>query len=85
MNVVHLGQVRDLRAEWEKVRDAVTQGRVTGFYLTVLSDSGNEATYVGGTYKADPQLAARAALRMSMARMMEEDEEIVLPGKIVKQ
>lgn len=76
MNVVHLGQVRDLRAEWDRVRDAVSRGRVTGFYLTVLNDNGKETIYVGGAYTEDPQLAARSALRMSMARMMDEEGEV---------
>lgn len=76
MNIVNLGQVRDLKAEWEKVRDAICQGKVKGFYLSVLADTGKETIYVGGRYKEDPQQAARAALRISAARVMEEDDLI---------
>jgi hypothetical protein len=74
MKVVQLGPVRDLRAQWEAVRDAIVQGRVSGFYLTVMDGNGKEAMYVGGNYKADPMAAAGAALKMSAVRMSLEDE-----------
>jgi expansin (peptidoglycan-binding protein) len=73
--VVNLGQVRDLAAEWEKVRQAIRGARVSGFYLAVMSPNGDETIYSGGLYKQAPEAAAKAALRISAVRVLNEDDE----------
>jgi hypothetical protein len=69
-----LGQVRDILAEWEMVRQALVAGVVAGFHVGLLDQNGAETIYVGGVYKSDPEAAARAALRAWMKRMLNEDE-----------
>jgi hypothetical protein len=71
--IVHLGQVRDLLAEWEQVRQAILAGQVDGFH-TALRRGTAETIYLGGVYKEDPHAAARAVLRVSIAHMLAEDE-----------
>jgi hypothetical protein len=78
MNVVRLGPVRDLKSQWEAVRNSVVQGKVTGFYLVLMGPNGQETMYCGGSYKADPMAAAGAALKLSAARVLEEDDPPVL-------
>jgi hypothetical protein len=73
MNVIDLGQVRSLDADWKKVGEAIRHAEVTGFYLTLMGPSGKESMYIGGAYKRDPIKATSAALRMSAARMLRED------------
>lgn len=73
-NVVNLGQVRNLLAEWEKVREHIVAGSIEGWAATIRSKAGVETVYLGGVYREDSQLALSAGLRLSAARMMEEDE-----------
>lgn len=75
--VVHLGAVRDLQAEWEKVRQFIGTGRMKGFQLTVLDEDERETVFLGGVYKDDSQKALRASLKMSAARMLAEDEPLL--------
>lgn len=76
--IVNLGDVRDLRQEWDKVRTAITAGKVKSFYLQVVCRDGREAVFMGGGYKTRPDAVARAALRISMARMRAEDDPLVV-------
>lgn len=69
-----MGAVRNLLTEWNRVREAILAGRVTGFYATLMDDLDREALYIGGVYGEEASKAARAALRMSAARALEEDE-----------
>lgn len=76
--VVNLGNVRSLLAEWEKVRQHILKRRITGFQ-TVFRDSENaEAIFFGGVYKDDPQAALAATLKLSAAKVLEEDEPPLL-------
>lgn len=74
--IVNLGEVKDLRQEWDKVKAAITAGNVESFYLQVVTVDGRELSFMGGGYKKNPEGAARAALRISMARMRSEDEAL---------
>lgn len=74
MNVVNLGQVKDLAAEWEKVRKGVVGGRIRGFYVTLMGTDGEEVMYCGGVYKTDPKASIKAALRTSARRVLGEDD-----------
>lgn len=74
--VVNLGQVKDLMAEWDKVRQGILVGRVEGWAATLRCADGREVVYLGGVYKTDRALASRAALKQSAARMLAEDEPL---------
>lgn len=78
MNVVNLGKVRDLRAEWKRVLEVMDGRQVTDFYVTLRSADGQESVYLGGVYKTDRSAALKAALKISAARVMVEDDD--LPG-----
>ena len=70
--IVNLGKVRDLLAEWEKVRAHIVTGHVTGWSATICDDE-HETVYLGGVYQDDPAAALRAALKSSAARVLIED------------
>lgn len=72
--IVNLGQVRDLLAEWEKVRAAIMTGKIDGWFAAFRDTEAQESIYMGGVYKEDPQEALKAALRVSAARTLIEDE-----------
>lgn len=72
--IIDLGQIRDIRAEWAKVAHLLSNTKIRGFNLTLLDENGDEAIFLGGTYKADPHEAVKALLRMSAARVLAEDE-----------
>lgn len=71
--IVNLGAVKDLRQEWEKVKTAIMAGEVESFYLQLVGRDGKEAVYAGGAYRKNAESVARAALRISIARMRRED------------
>ena len=72
--VVNLGRVKDLLYEWERVRQHILAGRLTGFCAAVRDSSTAEVIYIGGVYRESPGMVAKAALRMSAAQMLAEDE-----------
>lgn len=72
--VVNLRQVRDLLAEWEKVRSAIAGGLVKGFHVALRDREQDETIYLGGVYRENPRLALGAILKASAARSQEEDE-----------
>ena len=78
--VFHIGQIGELAAKWEEARKCIFSGRIKGFQLSVLRDDGSESVYVAGDYKDNPRLATRAALRMSAARALIEDDPPALTG-----
>jgi uncharacterized protein YbaA (DUF1428 family) len=71
--VVSLGQVRDLLAEWDRVKAHIVSGKITGFHAAFRDSDMNETMFAGGVYR-DPAEAARAALRMSAYRTLTEDK-----------
>lgn len=75
--VVNLGQIRDRKALlglWEKVRDRILSGEVTAFQAVFQDSEHLESVFVGGSYKHDSKLAARAALKLSAARALLDDD-----------
>lgn len=72
--VISLGRVRDMLAEWEKVRVAILSGGITGFHTGLRSSSGKETIYLGGVFREDPMEAMKAILVASAARTRVEDE-----------
>lgn len=64
--------VRDMLHEWEKVRQVILAGKITGFHTALRQGDDSETIYLGGAYK-DPQEALRTILKVSMARMMAEE------------
>lgn len=71
--VIQLGQIRDLLTEWDKVRQRIIAGKLSGFSIILMGDADRETVILGGVYQDDPQAAVRAALRMSAARTLAED------------
>lgn len=71
--VVNLGQVRDLLAEWDKVKAHIVSGNIAGFHAAFRDTEQNETVFMGGVYRDDPSAAARSALRMSAYRTLTED------------
>lgn len=76
--VVQLGVVRDMLAELDKLRAAITSGRVTGFHAALKHVDGEETIYLGGVYRENPEDALRAALRASAARVLAEDPPVAV-------
>lgn len=79
--VVDLGTVRDLLAEWERVRSHILAGGIAGFQVAFCGENTNETIFVGGTYKDNPTAALRVALKMSAARVLTEDPPPLLKNK----
>lgn len=75
--VVQLGKVRDLLAEWEKVRHGILAGEVDGFH-TALRRGKRETVYIGGVFKEDSEAVTRIILKASVARMLAEDQPLPL-------
>ena len=71
--VVNLGKIRDLLAEWERVRQHIVSGEITGFQATFCDSASGETIFLGGVYKDDPAAALRAAMKLSAARTLRED------------
>jgi hypothetical protein len=71
--IIDLGQVRDLFAEWEKVRQHLATRHIKGFQLTLIGNDDSETLYTGGAYKQDPLRALSATLKMSAARALADD------------
>lgn len=71
--VVDLGMVRDVLAEWERVRAGIATGRISFSVALMNHDTGQETLYLGGAYKQDPVLAMRSILKHSTARALEDD------------
>lgn len=65
MNVVHLGECRDLLQSWDRVRSEILRGHVQGFALCIKDWHDQERVFFAGTYQAEHESAASAALRMS--------------------
>lgn len=75
-SIINLGGVRDLLAEWTKVREAIVKGQIRGFSTALMTDDGGETIYLGGAYKQDPQKALSAMLKTSAARTLTEEEPL---------
>lgn len=72
--VVNLGSVKNLLSEWDKVRQAIVGGHVTGFQTTLMTgEESAETVYLGGIYNEDPKRALSAILKTSAARVLHED------------
>jgi hypothetical protein len=74
--VINLGKVRDMLVEWEKVRQQIVSGKISGFQTVFVDEKQRETIYLGGVYKNDPRAAMAAALKLSAARMLNEDAPI---------
>jgi hypothetical protein len=74
VKVVNLGVVKDLLTEWERVRLHIVKGDIGGFQSVFCDSQQRETIFLGGVYKHDPQKALGAALKLSAARALEEDE-----------
>lgn len=67
MQVIDLGQHRAMLKSWDEVQAHLRRAHAKGFALMLMDQGGEEAIYLGGEYKDDPQAAARAGLRLSLA------------------
>lgn len=76
--IVQLGEVRDLLAELDVVRQRVLAGDIAGWYGVLRDTDGEEVIYLGGLHKTDAAVALRSALKLSAARALAEDEPLHL-------
>jgi hypothetical protein len=74
--VVNIGKVRDMLVEWEKVRQHIVTGHIAGFQTVFCDDLDKETIFLGGVYRANPHAAIAATLKLSAARMLEEDADL---------
>jgi hypothetical protein len=79
--IIDLGQVRDLFAEWEKVRQHLATMHVKGFQIALVGPDDKETVYTGGVYKEDPLRALSATLKLSAARALADDPPLALKSK----
>lgn len=79
--VVNLGNVRDLLAEWDRVRLHILAGGITGFQAAFCDTNVSETIFLGGVYRDDPAASLRVALKMSAARVLTEDPPPRLKNK----
>jgi hypothetical protein len=70
--VVYMAAVKDLLAELEKLRADVLAGDALGWGGTVKFRD-REVVYLGGTFKDSLEDQTRAMLKVSAARMLQED------------
>lgn len=61
VKVIHLGETRELLAEWNEVRVGILSGRVSGFHAGVRTSAG-ATVYLAGGYREDPMQAVRDLL-----------------------
>jgi hypothetical protein len=72
-NVVYMGAVRELLTELDKLRADVLAGEAIGWGGSVFYADGSEVVYVGGSFRDNGQLQARAMLKVSVLRVLRED------------
>jgi hypothetical protein len=72
--IINLGVVRNLLPEWLRVKQHIAQHKVSGWYTVMCDEEGREALYMGGVYKHEPARALQAALKISAARALIEDD-----------
>lgn len=75
MNVVNLGECRDLLKAWNSVRSKILRGEIKGFALTILDWEDAESVYFAGFYRDQNESAAKAALRMSWELTKQADQQ----------
>lgn len=73
--VVNLGPIRDLLADWDRVREAILRGDVKAFALTMRGLDGQEAIFLGGDFKRDYADALMASLRTSWHMTQAEEAQ----------
>lgn len=73
MKVVNLGECRDLLKGWDLVRAEILKGRVQGYALCIKDWEDRESVFFAGSYQAEHETAASAALRMSWELTKEAD------------
>lgn len=78
--IVHLGAVRSLLPQWEAVRQQILGGTITGFQIALQGQDSTETLYVGGVYRADAAKALKTTLKLSAARMLQEEEAALQPS-----
>lgn len=62
VKVIHLGETRELLAEWNEVRVAILAGRIKGFHAGVETPEG-VTVYLAGIYRDEPMLGVRGLLK----------------------
>lgn len=67
VQVINLAEIRQLLAEWDKVRAAILAGHLSGFHAGVRTTLGVDTVFLGGVFKSDPAAAMRGILRASAA------------------
>jgi hypothetical protein len=73
LNVVNLGETRDLLQHWDEFRRAIAQGHFKGAAVCLKTQDGTELVFFAGAYKDDPESALSAAMRLSMELTQQSD------------
>jgi hypothetical protein len=63
VNVVNLGESRDLLQCWEQLKGLIAKGR--SFALCVEGQDGEDSVFLAGRYRSDRASALKAAMRIS--------------------
>lgn len=67
VQVINLGETRQLLAELDKARSAILAGHLAGFHAGFQRTSGEETLYLGGVYQRDPTSAVKGILKAAAA------------------
>lgn len=62
VKVIHLGETRELLAEWNEVRVAILAGRTKGFHAGVETPEG-VTVYLAGTCRDNPMQSVHSLLK----------------------
>jgi hypothetical protein len=82
-NVVYMGAVRELLTELDRVRADVLAGEVLGWGGSVTYSDGREVVYLGGCFRDDSACAARAMLKVSAVRALNDGHLSPPPCKVL--
>jgi hypothetical protein len=76
--VVYMAAVKDLLAEWEKIRRDILAGEVQGWGGSIKFTDGEEVVYIGGTFRTNAADRARCMLKVSAVRATREGQPLTL-------
>lgn len=78
VQVINLGETRELLAELDRTRAAILAGHLAGFYAGRLSTTGEGKLFLGGVFRDNPSAAVKSMLKAAAAdartRSLPEEE-----------
>lgn len=67
VQVINLGETRELLAELDKARSAILAGHTAGFYAGRISSTGEEEVFLGGVFRENATAAVKSMLKAAAA------------------